>query len=238
MKTKLLSRILVTLSLALSPAVYAQVENEAPVPAMAGDASPTYIGPKHVYIVYPGQDTLWGSYLFVVNNESQAPQNFSFPVMLPKETVDFQAQDSLSPQELKLGQDGGIRIEKVFQPGETLLQISFKIPAEEGKAKATFNPPYAYQSFGVFVWQDSIGVSGPPSLDIQKGVNLSGRLFDTYSIGAGEAGKTVVYEFDKVPEGRNRLWVIGWISAAVLFLAGISIAFYTRPKLTLQEDLT
>lgn len=195
------------------------------------------VGPKHVYIVYPGQDTLWGSYLFVVLNDGQAPESYSFPVMLPKETVDFQAQDSLSPQELKLGTDGGLRIEKVFQPGETLLQISFKLPAEEGKATANFIAPYPFETFGVFVWQDTLNVQGPQGLDIQKGVNLSGRLFDTYSIGAGEVGKTITYTFEGVPEGRKRLWVIGGIFAAILFLAGISIAFYTRPKLNLNEDL-
>lgn len=201
--------------------------------ALAGPS----VGPKHVYIMYPGQDTLWGSYLFVVNNDSPTPESFSFPVMLPKETVDFQAQDSLSPQELKLGTDGGLRIEKLFQPGETLLQISFKLPADEGKASANFTAPYPFETFGVFVWQDTIDVKGPDGLDIQKGVNLSGRLFDTYSLGAGEVNKKVTFTFEKIPEGRKRLWVIGGIFAAIIFLAGLSIAFYTRPKLNLNEDL-
>ena len=205
---------------------------------MAGisQAAPS-VGPKHVYIVYPGQDTVWGSYLFVVNNDSPTPENFSFPVMLPKETIDFQAQDTLSPQELKLGTDGGIRIEKVFSPGETLLQVSFKLPADQGRATANFTAPYPFESFGVFVWQDTLEVNGPAGLDIQKGVNLSGRMFDTYSTGAGEQGKTITYTFDRVPEGRGRLWIIGWIVAAIIFIAGISIAFYTRPKLNLNEDI-
>ncbi|RZA27045.1 MAG: hypothetical protein EOP10_01530 [Proteobacteria bacterium] len=218
-----LSRLL---KLAISLGLLSSLAQAAPV-----------VGPKHVFIVYPGQDTIWGSYLFVVNNDSPAPEAFSFPVMLPKETVDFQAQDSLSPQELKLGTDGGVRIDKVFQPGETLMQISFKLPASEGKATASFTAPYAYETFGVFVWQDTLDVQGPQGLDIQKGVNLSGRLFDTYSTGAGEVGKAITYTFEKVPEGRNRLWVIGGIFAAILFLAAFSLAFYTRPKLTHNEDL-
>ena len=197
----------------------------------------TAVGPKHVYIVYPGQDTVWGSYLFVVNNDSQTPENFSFPVMLPKETIDFQAQDSLSPQELKLGTDGGVRIEKVFQPGETLLQVSFKLPAEEGQAAANFTAPYPYESFGVFVWQDTLEVGGPAGLEIQKGVNLSGRMFDTFTTGAGEQGKSITYTFKNVPEGRARLWIVGGIVGAILFIAGVSIAFYTRPKLNLNEDI-
>lgn len=199
-------------------------------------SAPT-VGPKHVYIMYPGEDTLWGSYLFVVVNDGQTPESFSFPVMLPKETIDFQAQDSLSPEELKLGKDGGVYVEKVFPPGETLLQVSFKLPADEGRATANFTAKFPYETLGVFVWQDTLEVGGPQGLDIQRGVNLSGRLFDTYSLGAGEAGKSVTYTFDRVPEGRKRLWVIGIFFGAILIISGISIAFYTRPKLKVGEDL-
>ncbi len=195
------------------------------------------IGPKHLYIAYPGVDKIWGSYLFVVNNDGAAPEAFSFPVMLPKNVTDFQAQDALSPNELKLGPDGGLIVEKTFQPGETMLQISFILPAEQGTATARFVPPHSYESFSVFVWQDALDVKGPPGLETQKGVNLSGRLFDTFALGAGEAGKPLEFTFERVPEGRQRLWIIGSIFGAILLIAGLSIAFYTRPKLNPNEDL-
>ncbi len=195
------------------------------------------VGPKHLYIFYPSQDKLVGSYLFVVNNDGNQPENYTFPVMIPKEITDFQAQDALSPNELKLGPDGGLQIEKLFQPGETMLQITFVLPASEGVALAKFTPPFSYESFSVFVWQDALDVRGPAGMDIQKGVNLSGRMFDTYSIGAGEVGKPVEITFERVPEGRKRLWVIGGIFGTILLLAGFSIAFYTRPKLNLNEEL-
>lgn len=195
------------------------------------------VGPKHVYILYPGVDAIWGSYIFVVANDGQAPEKASFPVMLPKETVDFQAQDTLSPEELQLGKDGGITIDKSFPPGETLLQISFKLPASQGTSVATFTAPYPYQSLGIFVWQNSFGVKGPEGLEIQKGVNLSGKVFDTYSIGAGEVGKTLTYTFENVPEGRGRLWMVGSIFGGILLITGLIVAFYTRPKLLQSEEV-
>ncbi|MBC7533320.1 MAG: hypothetical protein H7318_17245 [Oligoflexus sp.] len=195
------------------------------------------VGPKHVYILYPGVDTIWGSYIFVVANDGQAPEQLTFPVMLPKETVDFQAQDTLSPQELKLGKDGGITIDKSFPSGETLLQISFKLPAAQGSSTATITAPYPYQSVGVFVWQDSFTVNGPAGMEIQKGVNLSGKIFDTYSIGAGEIGKTLSYTFENVPEGRGRLWMVGGIFGGILLITGLTVAFYTRPKLLQNEEV-
>ncbi len=195
------------------------------------------VGPKHLYILYPSQDKLIGSYLFVVNNEGTEPESYTFPVMLPKEITDFQAQDTLNPNELKLGTDGGLQIEKVFQPGETMIQVSFILPAADGEAIAKFTAPFNYESFSVFVWQDALDVKGPSAMDIQRGVNLSGRMFDTYSVGAGEAGKTVEFTFERVPEGRKRLWIIGGIFGTILLLAGLSIAFYTRPKLNLSEDI-
>ncbi len=195
------------------------------------------IGPKHVYILYPGVDAIWGSYIFVVANDGQAPEPFSFPVMLPKETVDFQAQDTLSPQELKLGKDGGITIDKTFPPGETLLQVSFKLPASEATSVATFTAPYPYQSLGIFVWQNSFDVKGPEGLEIQKGVNLSGKVFDTYSIGAGDVGKTLTYTFENVPEGRGRLWMVGGIFGVILLITALVVGFYTRPKLLQSEEV-
>lgn len=195
------------------------------------------VGPKHIFILYPGVDAIWGSYIFEVNNDGQAPEQLSFPVMLPKETVDFQAQDTLSPQELQLGKDGGVTINKIFPPGETLMQVSFKLPASQGSSSATFRASYPYQSIGVFVWQDSFVVKGPPGLEIQKGVNLSGRLFDTYSVGEGDAGQTLSYTFENVPEGRGRLWIVGGIFAGILLLTGLTVAFYTRPKLLHSEEV-
>ncbi|MCX6128701.1 MAG: hypothetical protein NTX25_06505, partial [Proteobacteria bacterium] len=54
---------------------------------------------RHIFILYPGVDSVWGSYLFMVNNNGTQPERFSFPVMLPVETIDFQGQDSLGPND-------------------------------------------------------------------------------------------------------------------------------------------
>ncbi len=204
-------------------------------PSQAG--ATTAIAGKHIYILYPGVDSIWGSYIFVVNNDSPQPEKYTFPVMLPKETVDFQAQDVLSPDELKLGPDGGIIVDKIFPPGETLVQISFKMLGSQGTASATFTPPYPFETLGLFVWQDSFAVKGPDGMEVKKGVELSTRKFDTYTLTAGAVGVPIHYSFENVPEGRGRLWVMGGIVAAILFITAFTIAYYTKPQLIHSEEV-
>jgi hypothetical protein len=185
---------------------------------------------KHIFVLYPGVDSVFGSYIFMVQNSGTEPERLSFPVMLPTETIDFQAQEGLAPNELNLGQDGGLTIDKTFPPGDTLITIGFKVPAEVGSGRLTLKASQAFESIGMFVFEGKFQISGP-GLDVRRNVDFSGRTYDTYTINQGEGGKTYVMEIQDIPEGRGRLWTIGWVTAAALILIALALAWFSRPKL-------
>jgi hypothetical protein len=185
---------------------------------------------KHIFVLYPGVDSVFGSYIFMVTNDGTQAERYSFPVMLPTETIDFQAQEGLAPNELNLGQDGGLTIDKTFPPGDTLITIGFKVPAEVGTGRMTLKAAQAFESIGMFVFEGKFEISGP-GLDIRRNVDFSGRTYDTYTMNKGEGGKTYEVELQNIPEGRGRLWTIGWVAAAALLLIAGALAWFSRPQI-------
>jgi hypothetical protein len=188
------------------------------------------IGNKHIFVLYPGVDSVFGSYIFMVQNSGAAPVRLSFPVMLPTETIDFQAQEGLAPNELNLGSSGGLTIDKAFPPGDTLITIGFKSPAEVGQGRFTLKASEPFESVGIFVFEGKFQIKGL-NLDIRRGVEFSGRTYDTYTLSKGEPGKTYQMELQSIPEGRGRLWWIGGIFAGGMLLIALTLAWFSRPKL-------
>lgn len=185
---------------------------------------------KHIMVLYPGVDSVFGSYIFMVQNDGKEPERLSFPVMLPTETIDFQAQEGLGPNELNLGSGGGLTIDKTFPPGDTLITIGFKVPTELGTGSLTLKASDAFESVGMFVFEGKFQVTGP-NLDIRRNVDFSGRTYDTYTLSKGEAGQTYQMALQGIPEGRGRLWIVGWIFAGCLVLIAMALAWFSRPKL-------
>ncbi|HYX37944.1 MAG TPA: hypothetical protein VE954_33000 [Oligoflexus sp.] len=185
---------------------------------------------KHIFVLYPGVDSVFGSYIFMVQNPGAQPERLSFPVMLPTETIDFQAQEGLAPNELNLGADGGLTIDKNFPPGDTLITIGFKVPADVNNGRMTLKAAQPFESVGMFVFEGKFQINGP-ALDIKRNVDFSGRTYDTYTVNKGEAGKTYQMELQGIPEGRGRLWIIGWVLAGTLLAIALALAWFSRPQL-------
>ena len=104
------------------------------------DAAVTYAN-RHVLIVEGGVDEVWASYLFAVENDQEKPEAATLPLMFPKETLDWQAQEGVRPENIVLGKKGGVTVTDEFKPGSTLLGIALKIRANLGEAKMTFELP-------------------------------------------------------------------------------------------------
>lgn len=194
-------------------------------------AATVQISNKHIYVLYAGVDSVFGSYIFLVQNPGTAPERLSFPVMLPTETIDFQAQEGLAPNELTLGSNGsGLTIDKEFAPGDTLITIGFKVPADVGHAPMTIKATQPFESLSFFVFEGKFQVEGP-NLVAKPNVGFSGRVYDTYTLSQGEAGKTYRVDLKGIPEGRDRLRTVGWIFAGSLALIALALAWFSRPKL-------
>jgi hypothetical protein len=193
-------------------------------------ASAVQLTNKHIYVLYPGVDSVFGSYIFMVQNQGAQAERLSFPVMLPSETVDFQAQEGLGPNELNLGTDGGLTIDKVFPPGDTLVTIGFKVATDEGSGRMTIKAAEAFESISMFVFEGKFQITGP-DLEIRRNVDFSGRTYDTYTLAKGVVGQSYQMEVQGIPEGRGRLWIIGWVFAGALLLIALALAWFSRPQL-------
>ncbi|WP_141732117.1 hypothetical protein [Oligoflexus tunisiensis] len=193
-------------------------------------AAAAQVSNKHIFVLYPGVDSVFGSYIFMVQNPGEQPERLSFPVMLPTETIDFQAQEGLAPNELNLGADGGLTIDKTFPPGDTLITIGFKVPANLGTGNMTIKAGEAFESLGMFVFEGQFQITGP-NLDIRRNVDFSGRTYDTYTLMKGEAGQTYQLGLQGIPEGRGRLWIIGWVAGLALLVIAVALAWFSRPKI-------
>ena len=132
---------------------------------------------RQVYILYSGLDRL--SYLFMVSNTDEKPVNARFKVMLPEETEDFEAQQGLIPKDIKLGEDGGLYVDKEFPAGDTLVTIGFKVPSSSGVANIIVMPTMDIPAFSYFVAKDSLKVNGV-DLEFLSDQYFSGKNYDTY----------------------------------------------------------
>lgn len=216
-----------------SAAAMAQDPAVAPTEVEVGGG--IQLTPKHLVIVRPGQDSLWGSYVFAVQNSGQEPASLSTEIMLPKETVDFVPQEGIKPEELALS-DGGVRVSAIFPPGVHIVSIGFKVDARYGSAELSFVPQTAVQSFTLLVpRQSGLKVDAPRLIESGGAESPDPQYQSFVNQGPLAVGETLRVELSGLPEGRHRLWLMGGIAAAVLVLASGLFAWRTRPKLSADE---
>jgi len=184
---------------------------------------------RHIMIIYPGVDAIWGNYLFMMSNEGDEPIRYQMDLMLPKETVDWQAQDSLSANDILLAEGGGLRLNKMIPPGNHLMSIGFKIPATGGTANLTIAAAFEIGQLGLFIGDQDMIVQAE-GFAVKKNVPFSGRMYDTYTADNVPAGTTVQALIRGVPEGRGRFWAVGGVVGAVLLGLGGFAAYRTMPK--------
>lgn len=184
---------------------------------------------RHIMIFYPGVDAVWGNYLFMIENSGTESIHYEMDIMLPKETVDWQGQDNLSANDIRLADDGGLRLSKEIPPPGLMLSIGFKIPASGGTAKMTIEAPFDIGQLGLFFGDQTLELEGQ-GFEVQRGVPFGGRSYDTYMVDNVESGAVFQTVVRGVPEGRSRYWIIGGVvSFGILVLGGFA-AIRTMPK--------
>lgn len=194
--------------------------------ASAAKKEPLRIGDRHAIMLRGGVDQVWGHYVFTLQNDGKAPAEIMTPVMLPAGAVDVTPQEGISPEEVVVGADGKVALRKTVPPGTHLLSFGFVVPAKTGVAPVEFVAPYAIpemqvltqRSGSLVVSGDRLSVSRPGiwSLDVGPG-------------GLAE-GEKMLFQVAGVPEGRQRLWILGLSAAALLTGLGGGLALWSRPK--------
>lgn len=185
---------------------------------------------RHIMIVHSGVDTLWGSALFMIK-ESEQGKPSEIPVLLPKETEDFQIQEGLEQQDLVLDKDlGRIVIRKTFAPGEYFIAIGFKVPASGGEGQLTLTPLQAVSELSVLTKPDSLQLSGD-GFEAMLNTEMNGQRYDRLVRHDIAANSRLLIKAKGVPEGRRQLWALGAFAAIVLLASGAVLASRTRPNL-------
>lgn len=192
-------------------------------------AAEVVVRDRHIMILYPGVDAIWGNYLFMISNESEEAIRHEMDLILPKETIDWQAQDSLSASDIVLAEGGGLHLNKMIPPGNHLLSVGFKIPASGGVAPLTVEASFDIGQLGLFIGDQDLSLQAD-GFTVQKNVPFSGRSYDTYTMDDVANGTVMQAAIHGVPEGRGRFWAIGGVVAAVLFGLGGFAAYRTHPK--------
>lgn len=191
-----------------------------------------YVTSKHLVILRSGIDTVWGSYVFAVNNSGAEPAPLRVNIMMPAEMEDFHPQEGVTREEIQLTDDG-LMVEKMFNAGINVISIGFKVPARFGNAAVSFKPHMEIDSFTVLVPRESkIAVHSPVLAPGNDEARPDPQYVPYVSNTLLKSGQSFTMNVSGVPEGRMTLWITGGITGLVLLLLGLVFALRTRPRLS------
>jgi len=192
-----------------------------------------YVTPKHLVILRGALDTLYGSYIFALQNTGEVAETYKTPVTLPMEKDDWATQEGLDPSEVSLSSTSSLIVEKKAEPGVNLLGIDFKVPASFGHTTLTFKPEVTIESMIVLVPRgSSVSIESSRFVPADSSQAPDPQYVPWHSSGPLAAGEEVKIDVYGLPEGRARLWIVGsGVAALLLVLAGV-VAWRTRPKIT------
>lgn len=185
------------------------------------------IAPRLIYVLQGGIDSIWGQHLFMVHNSGAEGAESKVRIVLPEETVDWEAQEGLRGAPFNLGANGGVEFTKVFKPGDNFNTVAFKSPASEGQGELTISVPFPVEELS-FLVPEGLKLSGP---GMQYQQRKSSERYDKYKFMDLKPGTPLKVAVSGIHEGRSKFQLLGMISGALLILISFSLAWYTRPKI-------
>lgn len=182
------------------------------------------MSPRFIYVLHEGIDAVWGQHMFMVQNPNSEAAEGEFTVVLPAETVDWQAQDGFKNSDFQLGQDGGLKIVKEFSPGDNVQTLGFKTSAENGAGKLTLKIPLDVGEIS-FMTSDALKVDGPGVVDNGKDAN---SRYHKYTLQDIPAGTVLNLDVSGIQTGRGEFWRLGLGTFALLIVLGFALAYRSR----------
>jgi hypothetical protein len=191
------------------------------------------IAPRQMWVLKPGQDRVFGTWVAAVMNKSLKAETFRLPVLLPENVGDFQVSEGVAQSELKLETDG-LWIEKNFEPGVNVVSLSFMVPAFAGKTKINATTRSDVGELTVMTPAGMMSMSSSffkaAQSEPMEGQTRYNVMVSTKFVAKGDSWAIDVIG---VPEGRLLLWVLGGVFGGVL-VVGASLMYWRTRKL---EDL-
>lgn len=186
---------------------------------------------KHLIILRAGIDSLWGDYVFSVQNNSPAPQPTKIPLFLPAETVDFKAVEGIEAADLRLDtESGAVILAKDFTPGATVVNVGFKVEAEAGKSILTFTATQPIPSVNVLYEGEILTVRADPLLPtvLPKIADVNYHALHTQHPLTIE--EELVITVTGIPRGRKIIHVFAVIFTVSLLLSTLWMGIKTAPR--------
>ena len=188
---------------------------------------------KHLIILRAGIDSIWGDYIFSVQNSQQKPQHADITLFLPQETVDFKAVEGVTADDLRVDiAHGTVVMQKEFAHGASLVNVGFKVPAHGGVATLNWTARQALASVNVMYEHDIIEVSSNKLVVTQlpRIADIKYRALHTQQ--ALAMGDSLQLRVSGIPQGRGRVHLFAVVFAAILLISTVYWGFRSRPRHT------
>jgi len=181
-------------------------------------------------VLKPGQGQLLGSLVFGVVIDNHKSQELRLPVNLPKNVLDFRVDEGVTPSELKQDTTGQMFIEKKFEPGTTLVSISFILGAESSDVNVMVPIRYHVPQFLVLVPKEQLNLQSS-QLQLDTSGAFPSPQFQVFTTDKPIfEGHALEFKVSGIPQSRKTLWLIGAICAVILLIFAGAMGVATRPR--------
>lgn len=187
---------------------------------------------KHLIVLRAGTDSVWGDYIFSVQNRAADPQRAEIVLFLPKETVDFKAIEGVTAADLRVdAARGAVLLQKDFPPGASLVNIGFKVTAEAGTADLNWRAAQPLESVNIMYEHEIVEVIADNRLAEALLPRISEVKYRALRTTAALAtGDALSLKVTAVPRGRTQLHVFAVVFALILLLSTVYLGIVTRPR--------
>lgn len=184
--------------------------------------------PSHIVLVQTDATNIWGVYYFAVHNKFTVEKEFITQIRLPRESIDFQAGEGLTNDNISILEDGVLKIHKTYKVGLSLQAVQFKVPVKKDSENVlSIEPVQDIAQLYIATPQSellSFSASGfekgiPPMLE---GSNYTGIF--SHKISAGQRVKVTLSGF---PGGRFPFFVMALCMGLLLFAAAALLSVRT-----------
>lgn len=186
---------------------------------------------KHLIILRAGLDSIWGDYIFSVQNNQQTPQRADIALFLPRETVDFKAVEGVTAADLRVdARHGTVTMQKEFPAGVTLVNVAFKVAAQDGTAILNWMATQVLDSVNVMYEHEVIEVASDrlETTHLPRIADVHYRALHTTQ--ALQAGDSLRVRVHGIPQGRAQLHLFAVVFAVILLISTVYLGIRTRPR--------
>ena len=199
--------------------------------AMQPVSAAVTLSEKHLIILRAGLDSVWGDYIFSVQNNQQTPQPAVIALFLPHETVDFKAIEGVTAADLRVDtQNGAVMLQKEFATGVSLVNIGFKVMANAGQASLSWTARQHLASVNIMYEHEIMQVFSETLVATQLPRIAEVQYQALRSVESLQAGASLQVQVRGIPQGRAQLHLFAVAFAVILLVSTVWLGIKTRPR--------